>query len=361
MDAIASLVDELTLVVIGVGARDGGMPLPQIARVVPVKSPRGADAVRKFSVMRHLVHYVRVMAREAYTADVVHVPVPGDIQFLGMLVALVLRKKLIVRYCGSWLPTSRTTMMNRITRCLMRLCAGGRNVMFATGTGAEPPGRGIHWIFATAISRSELTSVQADLDRPLNSPVQLVYVGRLSPEKGIADLVRAFGITERAPALSHRFSLVIAGDGPERTSLSRLAAQEHCDHSIQFSGQLNRADLMKMMSGMDVCVLPSWSESFCKARLDAMLCGMPVVTTEVGFGRDLVGRDGERGWLVPPGDEAALALRLKDLLSRDVDWPSLRRRCRAFVEERTLETWALRIGSICAEQWKMPFVGGKLR
>ena len=62
---------------------------------------------------------------------------------------------------------------------------------------------------------------------------------------------------------------------------------------------------------MDVCVLPSLTESFCKARLDAFLCGVPVITTAVGFGREIIGEDGERGWIVTSSDAQALAAVLK--------------------------------------------------
>ena len=48
-----------------------------------------------------------LVAREVRKADVVHVPLPGDIPLLGMFVALGLRKRLVVRYGGSWVPTSR--------------------------------------------------------------------------------------------------------------------------------------------------------------------------------------------------------------------------------------------------------------
>src|SRR2546430_16217231 len=107
--------------------------------------------------------------------------------------------------------------------------------------------------------------------------------------------------------------------------------------------------------------LPSLSEGFCKARLDAMLCGVPVITTDVGFGREIVGADGERGWVVPPGDVGALVAALRRVVTTRLDWPSLRLRCRTYVEGQTLEAWGRRIAEICARQWKLSIVDGKLR
>jgi glycosyltransferase involved in cell wall biosynthesis len=61
-----------------------------------------------------------------------------------------------------------------------------------------------------------------------------------------------------------------------------------------------------------------------------------------------VGGAGERGWLVPPGDPAALAAAIRRVLTEPHDWPALRRRCREFAASRTLEAWAEQIRSACA-------------
>jgi glycosyltransferase involved in cell wall biosynthesis len=231
--------------------------------------------------------------------------------------------------------------------------------MLSTGDGATPPARGISWIFATALSRAELEQIHPRLDRGLASPPRLIYAGRLSPEKGVADLVRAVSKLARddfAPIPC----LTLVGDGPQRAELEALVRKLDCTRIVQFAGQLGRDELLRRLLESDLCVLPSLSESFCKARLDAMLCGVPVITTEVGFGRNIVGIDGERGWLVPAGDVQALAAALRNVLRQSIDWHSLRARCRAYVESRTLEAWARAIGEQCAQQWQVGFVNGRL-
>lgn len=361
MGAIGSLFDSMTIVIVRGEARLGGIPLPRHATVVGLREPTGADWRRKLSVVAHLPYYLRAIGHHIRKADVVHVAPPGDIPFLGLLAAIALRKRLVARYCGSWTVTSQTTLMNRVTRQCMRQFAGGRNLMLATGAGAGAPARGMNWIMATAVSEREVATVQPDLRRAPNEPMRLAYVGRLTSVKGVGNIISALGSLRRDPLLVGRVPrLTIVGDGSLRPELAALAKREGCEENVRFTGHLDRAEVLEHLLQSDVCVLPSLSESFCKARLDALLCGVPVITTAVGFGREIVGADGERGWLVVPGDVGALAVTLRSVLTRPIDWRALRERCRAYVKERTLEAWAREIGEQCARQWHVGFGNGRL-
>lgn len=361
MAAIGSLFDEMTLLVVLGAPRSGGARLPAHARVHPLRRPSGVDARRKLSVVSHLVYYFRAMARHLRSADVAHVPLPGDMSFLGMVTALVLRKRLLARYGGSWESTSETTLMNRVTQGCMRLFAGGRNVMLATGCGMGAPSPGMGWVFATTISESELKIIRPDFNRPVHNPLRLAYVGRLSPEKGVSHLIAALGLLRSDRRLGRQVPrLTIIGDGVQRLELVALVERHRCEGSVYFAGQLARRELLELLLQTDVCVLPSLTEGFPKARLDAMICGVPVVTTEVGFGREIVGGDGERGWLVPASDANALAGVLRNLVTDPIEWRGVRERCRRYAERFTLEAWAQTIGERCAEQWRVALVNGRL-
>jgi glycosyltransferase involved in cell wall biosynthesis len=359
MSAISTLFDQMTLLITRVPPRAGGMPLPQSAKIVPVRRPVGSNARRKLDVVLRLPYYTRALVREMRTADVVHVPLPGDIPFLGMLAALCLRKRLLARYGGSWNPTSQTTWMNRVTRWCMRCFAGGRNVMLVTGEGSLPPSRRAEWIFATALSQAELASVAPDLDRNLSNPPQLAYVGRLSPEKGVENLIRALSQL-KSKGFQCQPKLTIIGDGPERIRLEHMVDNVGSRPLVEFTGQLPRSELSRRLQRADLCVQPSLTEGFSKAWLDAMAHGLPVIASEVGAARSVVGEAGERGWVTPPGNVPALAAALESVLRGPVDWPALRRRCRRYVECRTLEAWSERIGRLCAERWGWSLVDGKL-
>lgn len=347
--AISAPYSETTLVLVRVPPRSGGMRLPARARVVPLRSPVGQDLRRKVSVVLRLPYYLAVITREVWRADVVHIPVPGDISILGLLVAQTLRKRLSVRYCGSWVTNSTTTWMNRVTRWWMQRTAGGRNVMLATGEGSKPPAPGMHWVFATAVSARELEAARPDLTRGPSTPLRLVFIGRLSFEKGVNDLIDAVArLRERGVAAD----LTVLGDGADRPALEAQARA--LGLRVTFTGQVDRESLGKHLMKADLCVQPSLSEGFSKAWLDALAHGVPVIASDVGAAASVIGAAGERGWLVEPGSVDQLVSRIEGALKPDVGWPGLRRRCRTFAEARTLEAWGRRISDLCAAQWQMP-------
>lgn len=364
MAALASLFDEATLVTPAVALRPGGIPLPRSMRLVPLPRPAGVDARRKLSVLAGLTRYVGLIAPQVREADIVHVPLPGDLPFIGMLIAQALHKPLLARYGSSWAVNGETTLMNRVIKRWMRLAAGGRNVMVATGYDEAPPAPGMHWIFASALWAEELRALRPRLERGLSSPPRLVYAGRLSPEKGVSVLLHALGRLEATASEPERRllpRLTIAGDGPARAALEDEARYLVAPGRITFLGQLDRQALSACMQEADLCVQPSLTEGFSKAWLDAMAHGLPVIASDVGAARAVIGMDGERGLLAPPGDEAALAALIVRMLHEPRDWPALRRRCVEFVQSRTLDAWAARAGELCASQWRMALVDGKLR
>ncbi|MDZ4796653.1 MAG: glycosyltransferase [Bryobacteraceae bacterium] len=359
MAGIASLFDEMDLVVVEVPARAGGSPLPSAARVFPIRKPHGVDGRRKLSIAMRLPYYAGVLIRRILDADVVHVPLPGDIPLLGMIFALLCRRRLIARYGGSWRITSETTLMNRVTRGCMRTFAGGRNVMLATGSGPVDPAPQVAWIFSTALTREEVMAVRTDLSRGLSSPPRFIFAGRLSEEKGLLHLIAAMKILKADPSipLPH---ITLAGDGPQRLALEDAAGEAGLTDSFTFAGQLNRTRLSEEMSKADVAIQPSLTEGFSKAWLDAMAHGLPVIASNVGAADTVIGANNERGWLVEPGNVPMLTATMRTVLTSEIDWTRLRRAARRHAESLTLESWQSEIARVCSKQWNIPVCEGRL-
>jgi glycosyltransferase involved in cell wall biosynthesis len=173
----------------------------------------------------------------------------------------------------------------------------------------------------------------------------LLYVGRLVTFKGLDHLLDALALLNRGmgdgdhppSTIPHPPRLLLAGDGPHRAGLERRARELGIADRVHFLGPLANADLPRYHAVSDAFVIPSTDhETFCIAACEAMACARPVVAARTG-GLPEVVRDGETGYLVPPGDAQALAKRIGALL----DDTALRARLGAAGRAWTLEmfTW----------------------
>ena len=130
--------------------------------------------------------------------------------------------------------------------------------------------------------------------------------GRLTPEKGFADLIAA------ADALPPDVDVLVFGDGPDRARLEAQRAALRTGGRVRLAGQ--RPDAAECVAAADVCVVPSrWEEAFCLSAAEPLARGRPLVATRVGAIPELV-RDGVTGLLVPPADAPALAGAIQRLL-----------------------------------------------
>jgi glycosyltransferase involved in cell wall biosynthesis len=137
-----------------------------------------------------------------------------------------------------------------------------------------------------------------------NSPVVLT-VARLDKQKGHTYLLKAAADVPGA-------LFIFAGDGPEKTNLENQARELGLADRVVFLGKRN--DIPELLNGCDIFVLPSLYEGLPLSIMEAMAAGKPVVASDIGGVNELV-RDGETGYLVPPGDTQALAHGINTLVS----------------------------------------------
>lgn len=140
------------------------------------------------------------------------------------------------------------------------------------------------------------------------SPDDLVVtaVGALSPEKRLDVAISAVGLLP--PAVR----LLLVGWGPERAHLEAVAART-APRGVRFLG--SRADVEPVYAASDVALLTSDSEGVPGALIEAGLCGVPAVATDVGYVSDVVVH-GRTGLLVPPRDAPAVARALTEVIDR---------------------------------------------
>ena len=139
---------------------------------------------------------------------------------------------------------------------------------------------------------------------PRTSEILFVSAMRLSRKKRPLRLIRAFAETVRFVAGEPRMRLIVAGEGPDRRAMIRLAAELGVAERVELPGQLSREGLRELYARAHAFVLPSERESFGIAALEARAAGLPVIGMLASGTRDFI-RQGVDGLLAR--DEAELS------------------------------------------------------
>ncbi len=168
----------------------------------------------------------------------------------------------------------------------------------------------------------------------------VVAAGRLTRQKGFADLLRAFALLRaRRPA-----RLMILGEGEEREALTRLVAQLDLKSSVTLPGFSDNP--WAVVARSSLFVLSSLWEGQPNALMEAVALGVPVVATDCESGPREVLLDGALGGLVPVGEPERLAQAMEESLASRHDPAVLQRRAREFAVERIGEQYLRVMGLV---------------
>lgn len=247
---------------------------------------------------------------------------------------------------GTEVPLSRTRWRRRLL--LQAVARADRVISVADslrqhlgGLGADIDriqviGNGVDSARFAPVSRTE---ARAALGIPADAPV-LISVGGLVERKGFHRVIDCLpGLLERHPGLRY---LIVGGGGPEGDWRDRLEAQVRdlgLTSVVTFLGSLPPDELKRPLSAADVFVLATRNEGWANVFLEAMACGLPVVTTDVGGNREVVCAE-HLGTVVPFGDGLALERALREALSRPWDRAAIRRHAEA-------NDWEGRVDLLC--------------
>lgn len=147
---------------------------------------------------------------------------------------------------------------------------------------------------------------------PSRHPRQILYAGRLAPEKGVLDLLAALLLLRvRRPDVL----LQLAGDGPLATEIAARIADAGLSASVRIGGWLERDALWRAYAQAAVCVVPSHYDPYPAVIPEALAAGCAVVGCRTGGIAELLDH-GRLGWLVPAGDPERLAEAIDAALSQ---------------------------------------------
>lgn len=169
-----------------------------------------------------------------------------------------------------------------------------------------------------------------------NRTIKITTVGRLVPIKGHEFLIKAFSL------LTFPSELIIAGDGILKEELVRLTKKLNLQDRVHFTGYVK--DIVSIYIETDIFVLSSLNEGAPVAIIEALACARPVIATDVGGVKDLLGNPREeilkgvylceRGILVPAADKIPLTIAINYLVNNPQICHEIGENGRAFVRKR---------------------------
>ncbi len=146
----------------------------------------------------------------------------------------------------------------------------------------------------------------------------IVYVGRFVEAKGLNELITAFEALARQDG---RVRLAFIGDGVMKERLMERVRSADVAGRILVPGGMPPEQVARWICASDLLTLPSWSEGYPNVVVEALACGRPVVATDVGGTREILGD--HNGILIPPRDPVRLQAALSQALARDWDHPAI--------------------------------------
>lgn len=218
-----------------------------------------------------------------------------------------------------------TTLPDFLDRIFVKLAWADAARTFAMTRAVTTPTRRAADFLESTIGIRGVIPISCGIDRSNYTPDleprdanRILFVGRLTTEKGIDVVLRALAMLD--PALDVSFDIV--GGGDQRRNLEQLAEQLGLSSRVTFHGHTSEEELRALYTRASVFAIASIAELQSIATMEAMASGLPVVAADAVALPHLV-HDGENGYLFEPGNAEELAARLTDVLTAD---PEERRR-----------------------------------
>jgi glycosyltransferase involved in cell wall biosynthesis/predicted metal-dependent phosphoesterase TrpH len=258
--------------------------------------------------------------------DVIHISTPGAVGVVGFIAAKMLRVPIVGTYhtdfpsyidklfddagftkaCELYMKLFYKPFARVFARSghfideMHRVGIDGTKIKSLV-SGIDMTDFGDRFVDRSVWSRLSLAPARSNGHAVAKDPIRVLYCGRVSVEKNLPLLTRAWkGVREQARGRGIDAELIVIGDGPYRKEM-QLALKQHGAH---FLGFRHGVELATLYASSDLFVFPSATDTLGQAVMEAQASGLPALVSDQGGPKSIV-RDGESGYVLPAGDAEA--------------------------------------------------------
>ena len=323
--------NEVTLLI---GQKEG----PYTDKIAPEVNTIDLNKQRTLSTYPALVSYLKAEQPDIFLSAMFYVNI---VALLAKISLLNLKTKFIIteRNLMSLRIQGSTKIRDKLSPVLIRLLYRLADQIIAISEGVAddltnitklPPHK-IKWIHNPVITRQTLEYLNETPSAPLTKDQKTIITsGRLVPQKDYHTLLNAFSKIQNC-------QLIILGEGELEQELKQKAKQLNIEENIHFMGFVKNP--LALMKQADLFVLSSQWEGFGNVLVEALLCGLPIVSTNCRAGPSEILADGQYGTLVPVGDSQSLAKAIEKAINTPHDPDIQKKRALEFSVEKICDQY----------------------
>lgn len=291
---------------------------------IPIQRPSSSHFL--FTIIDFIRYQIRISRKlwqERHRIDLVFFHIGGSLFLLPLILSRFsefrslifitgsIEKGLSIRYGHRLIPKVLINLVNLVESLT---CSLSDEVILLSKSMNSPT---IQWPFSTEIKTANFNYIDCNKfgkrTRIRERPVDIVFLGRLEPVKGVGNIIQALpNIIDQYPNLQMKF----IGTGGQRAELETFVEEHNISDHVTFTGWIDREEVPDHLNNAQILLMPSVSEGVPKTILEAMSCGTIPIATPVGGIPDIV-EDGKNGFLLKNTNPETIERTISSVLNRD--------------------------------------------
>ena len=315
-------------------------------RVLGVPAAGGSGFKAKLLQAFALPKTVWRLASFMKDADAIHARCPSDLGMLGLVIGPLFSRKLIAKYTGQWMAFPHEAMAWKLQRAILRSAWWGGPVTVYS-RGSDQPGK-IFPFFTSILTDEQMHRARVASSKQRDPGFfRVLFVGRLSAARNVDTLLNAVALLS---INGRQVECIIAGEGPERPTLEKLAMELGIADQTRFLGGLPFDKVLDCYESANVLVLAGESEGWGKAVTEAMAFGCVCIGGNRGMMPLILGD--ERGFLVEPRDVSDLQQALQYVADHPDDAARRSERSAIWAQRMSLDGLRKALREVMEDCWQ---------